>query len=114
MQEKQNKKQKIKRREIRVFVSSTFRDMVAERDELLKIVFPKLRKRCRDRYVAFSEVDLRWGITEEQAAEGQVLPVCLQEIHRCRPYFIGILGERYGWVPRDIPKELIEREPWLK
>jgi hypothetical protein len=43
-------------------------------------------------------VDLRWGITEAQANEGQVLPLCLAEIERSRPYFIGLLGERYGWV----------------
>lgn len=30
-------------REIRVFVSSTFRDMQAERDELILRVFPRLR-----------------------------------------------------------------------
>jgi len=100
-------------RVVRVFISSTFRDMQAERDELMKIVFPELRKRCRERYVEFTEVDLRWGITEEQSKQGQVLPICLEEIKRCRPYFIGLLGERYGWVPEKIPQELIERESWL-
>jgi hypothetical protein len=59
-------------------------------------------------------VDLRWGITEEQASEGKVLPICLEEIHRCRPYFIGLLGERYGWIPDSVPQEVIDREPWLK
>ncbi len=31
-------------RVIRVFVSSTFRDMQAERNELVKRIFPQLRK----------------------------------------------------------------------
>lgn len=44
---------------VRVFVSSTFRDMHAERDELVKFVFPELRRRCRERAVEFVEVDLR-------------------------------------------------------
>jgi len=100
-------------RVMRVFVSSTFRDMHAERDELIKRIFPQLRKICEERGVTWSEVDLRWGITEEQSQRGEVLPICLAEIHRCRPYFIGLLGERYGWVPEEIPRELIEREPWL-
>lgn len=100
-------------RVIRVFVSSTFRDMHAERDELIKRVFPQLRKLCDERAVTWSEVDLRWGITEEQSQRGEVLPICLAEIQRCRPYFIGLLGERYGWVPDEIPQEIIEREPWL-
>lgn len=100
-------------RVIRVFVSSTFRDMQAERDELVKRVFPQLRKRCESRGVVWGEIDLRWGITDEQKSEGQVLPICLAEIHRCRPFFIGLLGERYGWVPEEIGPELIESEPWL-
>lgn len=101
-------------RVIRVFVSSTFRDMHAEREELVKKIFPQLRKLCEERGVAWSEVDLRWGIPEESRAESRVLPICLDEIGRCRPYFLGLLGERYGWVPDAYPADLVEREPWLK
>ncbi len=106
----------LEHRSIRVFVSSTFRDMREDRDHLVKFVFPKLRKLCEQRGVSWGEVDLRWGITDEEAAEGKVLPLCLEEIRRCRPYFIGILGERYGWVPeeKEIPNDLLEREAWLK
>src|SRR5437762_8378817 len=86
-------------RQIRVFVSSTFRDTHAERDYLVKFAFPQLRKLCESRGVTWGEVDLRWGITDEEKAGGRVLPLCLEEIHRCRPYFIGLLGERYGWIP---------------
>jgi tetratricopeptide (TPR) repeat protein len=100
-------------RVIRVFVSSTFADMQSEREELVKRVFPELRRRCDSRGVVWSEVDLRWGVTDEQKAEGKVLPVCLAEIKKCRPYFIGLLGERYGWVPDAIDPDLVEAEPWL-
>ena len=100
-------------RQVRVFISSTFRDMHEERDYLVKHIFPELRLRCRQRQVEFVEVDLRWGVTEEQAERGEVLPICLEEIENCRPYFIGLLGERYGWVPDYIPPELIETQPWL-
>ena len=103
-----------KDRVIRMFISSTFRDMHEERDELAKRIFPELRKMCEQRGVTWGEVDLRWGITDEQASEGQVLPICLEEIRNCRPYFLGILGERYGWVPDEINPSLIEREPWLE
>ena len=87
--------------------------MHAERDELVKRIFPRLRKFCEERDVTWGEVDLRWGITEEQKAEGKVLPIVLEEVRRCRPYFLGILGNRYGSVPETIPIELIQREPWL-
>jgi tetratricopeptide (TPR) repeat protein len=103
----------MEQREVRVFVSSTFRDMSAERDELVKRVFIHLRRLCEQRGVTWGEVDLRWGITDEQKAEGQVLPICLEEIRRCRPYFVGLLGERYGWVPDDLPGDLAAKEPWL-
>jgi tetratricopeptide (TPR) repeat protein len=96
-----------------VFVSSTFKDMGAERDELSKRAFVELRRLCEERGVAWTDVDLRWGITDEQKAEGEVLPICLAEIENCRPYFLGILGERFGWVPDEIPKEQVDREPWL-
>jgi nephrocystin-3 len=48
--------------EFRLFVSSTFRDLQAERDELIKKVFPRIRKECHRRGVEFTEIDLRWGI----------------------------------------------------
>ncbi len=103
----------IELRQIRVFISSTFLDMKEERDHLVKFTFPQLRKLCESRGVVWGEVDLRWGVTDEQKAEGKVLPICLEEIKRCRPYFIGLLGERYGWIPDTIRPDVIAREPWL-
>ena len=88
--------------------------MQKERELLVKTVFPDLRRICDERFVAFTEVDLRWGITEEQAAEGKVLPICLEEIERSRPYFIGLLGERYGWIPTTVPPEVLGRETWIQ
>ena len=103
-------------RVIRVFLSSTFRDFAEERDLLVKKVFPELRRLCRERQVELVEVDLRWGITEEEAQQGKVLPICLGEIDRARPYFMGFIGDRYGWVPEgsQYPAGIVEREPWLR
>ena len=50
-----------KDRQIRVFIYSTFRDMQAERDYLVKFIFPQLRKLCESRGVTWGEVDLRWA-----------------------------------------------------
>lgn len=103
--------------EIRIFISSTFRDMQDEREYLIKHIFPELRTLCRERGVEFTEIDLRWGVTEEEAQQGKVVKICLDEIDKCRPYFIGLLGERYGWVPshQDIVKDkaLNEEYPWI-
>ena len=100
-------------RVVRVFISSTFRDMQEERDRLVKYAFPELRRRCRQRQVDFVEVDLRWGVTEEQTERGELLPILLTEIDNCRPYFIGLLGERYGFIPAAIPDDLGKIYPWL-
>jgi nephrocystin-3 len=88
-------------REIRVFISSTFKDMEEEREHLIKNIFPKLRSICLKRSVSFTDIDLRWGITEDQAQNGGAVAICLEEIDKCRPYFIGLMGERYGWTPQD-------------
>ena len=48
-------------RTVRVFVSSTFRDMHAERDWLARVVFPELRERCAARELHLTDVDLRWA-----------------------------------------------------
>ena len=80
---------------IRVFISSTFRDMQAERDWLVRFVFPRLKERLLKYRIHFVDVDLRWGVTgDEDAGE-----VCREVIGECRPRFIGMLGGRYGWVP---------------
>jgi len=100
---------------IRVFLSSTFVDFQEERSLLVKQVFPSLRRRAKSRGVDIVDVDLRWGVTAEQTERGETLPLCLAEIDNCRPYFISLLGERYGWVPpADFYKPaLLERQPWL-
>jgi nephrocystin-3 len=102
-------------RTVRVFLSSTFRDFAEERDLLVRKVFPELRRQCRARQVELVDVDLRWGITEEEAQQGRVLPICLAEIDRSRPFFMGFIGERYGWIPEQEKYDLslIMEQPWL-
>ena len=103
-------------RTVRVFLSSTFRDFAEERDLLVRKVFPELRRKCRERQVELVDVDLRWGITEEEAQQGKVLPICLAEIDRSRPYFISFLGERYGWIPdqSEYDLSLLLEQSWLE
>jgi len=45
--------QTVQLREIRVFLSSTFKDMDAERNHLIKQVFPKVRAACLARRLSF-------------------------------------------------------------
>src|SRR6476660_3243234 len=106
------------KQELRIFISSTFIDLAQEREHLVKRIFPEIRQICRSRGVEFTEIDLRWGLTDEEAKLGKVLPSCLEEIDNCRPFFLGILGDRYGWVPpfHEIQKDpkILQTYPWLE
>ncbi|MDI9408661.1 MAG: ankyrin repeat domain-containing protein [Candidatus Pacebacteria bacterium] len=105
----------IENRSVRVFLSSTFRDFDEERKLLVNEVFPSLRQKLKHRFVELVEVDLRWGITEEQAINGEVLDICLKEINNSRPYFVGMVGERYGWIPgeKDFKTKLLQDHDWI-
>ncbi len=88
----------------RVFVSSTFSDLKAERNALQSFVFPRLRQLCKQAGARFQAVDLRWGVSQEASLDQQAMDICLGEIERCqrispRPNFILLLGNRYGWMP---------------
>jgi tetratricopeptide (TPR) repeat protein len=93
-----------------VFISSTFADMQAERDYLRTHVFPELEERLRRRRVFLEWVDLRVGIatgSEPDRAKRklQALKVCFAEVKRCRPFLIGLIGDRYGSI---MPLERVE------
>lgn len=91
---------------VRVFISSTFRDMQAERDWLARFVFPRLREELVKYRVHFVDVDLRWGVTSDQNALG----VCREVIDECHPRFMCMLGGRYGWVPDGQDKSITADE----
>ena len=86
-----------------IFVSSTFRDMNHERDIIHSKVIPAVNSAAHEFGDSVTACDLRWGIDTSRMSEDEssskVLNVCLDEIDRCRPYMIVILGYRYGWLP---------------
>ena len=89
-----------------VFITSTFRDMHAERDYLHSRVFPELGERLRERFHHLDPIDLRWGVEtvsvdDQRSKELLVLKVCLAEIERSRPFLIALIGDRYGWIPPE-------------
>ncbi len=99
-----------------VFISSTFNDMHAERDYLVKQVFPELREWCEQHRLHLVDIDLRWGVTEQDATQNKrVVQVCLDRIDQCRPFFLCFLGQRRGWVPalEDVSPETLAAFPSL-
>lgn len=103
-------------RNIRIFISSTFSDMQDERDHLVNHVFPILRRKAEERNVTVTEVDLRWGITKEDSDSGRTVAICMEEIDNTRPFFIGLLGHRYGSTGKDLSGDIetSDRYEWLK
>jgi len=70
-------------RSFRVFVSSTFDDLVAERDTLQRGIrtehgvepgaFQRLRQLCEARGAGFQPIDLRWGVSPGPQAHAMKL-----------------------------------------
>lgn len=97
-----------------IFISSTFNDMHAERDYLIKEVFPELNEWCEERKIRLSDVDLRWGVKEEDSENNATVGTCLRHIDKSRPFFLCFLGQRRGWIPdfkKDINDETKEQYP---
>lgn len=86
-----------------IFISSTFRDMNEERDLFHARICPDLNEIAREYGESISFCDLRWGVNtstlESEEGSRKVLSVCLDEIDRCKPYMVVLLGQRYGWIP---------------
>ncbi|MDL2236319.1 DUF4062 domain-containing protein [Christensenellaceae bacterium OttesenSCG-928-K19] len=100
-----------------VFISSTFNDMHAERDYLIKDVFPTLAEWCEAHYLRLIDIDLRWGVTEADANENKnTVKICMERIDECRPFFLCFLGQRRGWVPeaQDVSQDTLLEYPELK
>lgn len=96
-----------------VFISSTFKDMQAERDALQNVVAPLLDNQISKYGEGLFFNDLRWGVNtsdlSSDEANKKILDVCLDEIDGCKPYMIVIVGERYGWIPEKTLIDTVAR-----
>jgi hypothetical protein len=104
-------------RQIKLFISSTFRDMYFEREYLVKQVLWELKSWCAERKIVLDEIDLRWGVTEHMAkTERQTIVKCLDGVDEARPFFLCFLGQYRGWTPREdeLSPETFEKFPALK
>ena len=59
-------------------------------------MFPAVDALCQQRGTHCAPMDLRWTMEEAQAASGSVLQLALDSVTRCCPFFVSLLGERYG------------------
>ncbi len=78
---------------LKVFVSSTFKDLEKERDRLAK-VFRRIQENIFSQRLHLIPYDLRW----KEQNEKNLVQWCLNMVSQV-DYFVGILGYRYGWRP---------------
>lgn len=103
---------------VRLFLSSTFSDMRFERDHLITVVYPELEERLAGLGLTFFDIDLRWGIPrasevgEEERRNSW--SECRRRIDDAFPFFVALVGHRYGSLA--VPDELsaAERAVWTE
>ena len=93
---------------VRIFTSSTFTDMLMERNTLMEYVYPKIKEYCREKHgLEYQVVDMRWGVRDEMTDEhmttvrgnsrnlkedcSQLRPqaLCMNELRGCQKYSMG-------------------------
>ena len=83
-----------------VFISSTFKDMEDTRSCLVNGVFKELEQYAADRGVRLGVIDLVWGIPDSRpGTQAEIIRRCLDLVDEAKPYFLGLIGNRYGWTP---------------
>ena len=108
-----NEALKLNKTALRVFISSTFTDTKAERNYLMREIYPRIREYCHSRGIDFSVVDFRWGIRDHDTNDHATTEICLNEIDKCyndsieAPCFVFLSFNRYGWtpLPKTVPSE---------
>ncbi len=101
---------------IKIFISSTFSDMQSEREIIQKNVLPKLCHFSRRIGQDVSIVDLLWENSGKEMTSDElvskILSNCAKEIESCQPYFVLLLGDRYGTIPNDVSlKSFLKEHP---
>jgi hypothetical protein len=82
--------------------------MDGERAIIEGMVLPELRELAAKVGIKITlvdplkEVDAPWDLARR-----------FREIDGCRPFFIALLGERYGEPPSAVPLEVVAAQPWL-
>ena len=99
---------------VRIFTSSTFTDMLMERNTLMEWVYPKIKEYCKEKHgLEFQVVDMRWGVRDEMTNEHMTTALCMNELKGCQQYsmgpnFIYFGAQKYGYRP--IPSEIDTEE----
>lgn len=99
----------------RVFLSSSFQDMHAERDYLKYHAFAALQVELLSKGYELQVLDLRGTTVQpELAVEEAVMRLCLDGIEYCKPRMVALLGDRYGWVAYGEGAHYIDEDAYFR
>lgn len=89
-------------KDIKVFISSTFNDLVTERNKIM-LAFREAERYAIRNFINLKTIDFRWGLPDG----AHVMKSCLESIKISKPYFLCVLGSSYGSQPKwdDYEKE---------
>ncbi|HEV3145142.1 MAG TPA: DUF4062 domain-containing protein, partial [Gemmataceae bacterium] len=81
---------------IRVFLSANIPDMRAEREYLHKRLFPRIVAWYEKRGIGVELIDPARTRTEREAEDPAALKMGFAAVRECKPFFVGLIGQRYG------------------
>ncbi len=83
---------------VRVYLCTSFADMGKEREALFARALPGLQQACLDIGVRVHWIDpSHRALNERSVYRHGGLAARLAEIDSARPYFVGLVGDMYGW-----------------
>ncbi|KAJ3034066.1 hypothetical protein HDV00_005464 [Rhizophlyctis rosea] len=98
---------------VRVFMSSTYEDVLWERDTFIHDVFPFMRQFCSRLGLDWETVDMRTSMADLSKPLQSLAEIRKKELESCiaesaGPALFAILGDRYG--PRPLPPNIPQLE----
>jgi tetratricopeptide (TPR) repeat protein len=99
------------KKNLMVFVSSTFLDTNLERDILHRKILPELQKKAQQHELQVIFYDMRFGVKDENTLDHMTWVACKEAIQQCHEgsdglFFLSLQADRYGYLP--LPKYLDE------
>jgi hypothetical protein len=99
------------KKNLMVFVSSTFLDTNLERDILHRKILPDLQRQSQQYDIQVIFYDMRFGVKDENTLDHMTWVACKEAIAQCHEgsdglFFLSLQADRYGYLP--LPKYLDE------
>jgi WD40 repeat protein len=102
------------KKNLMIFVSSTFADTFLERNILHKNILPALQKRAKGHDIQIVFYDMRFGVKDENTLDHMTWGVCKEAIQQCHEgsdglFFLSLQADRYGYqaLPKYMDEDII-------